>query len=49
MTEIDLQDGKLDGKLKRKPLECKKCQRVVSPRYVKCPYCGEAVERAPFA
>jgi hypothetical protein len=42
LREIDLRDGKLDGKLAREGLECPRCSRVMSVRHQKCLYCGEA-------
>ena len=43
MEEIDLRDGRLDGKISSKPLNCAKCQRRVNSRRKKCLYCGEPV------
>ena len=46
--EIDLSDGKLDGRVNRTSSACTSCDRMVSARHVKCIYCGTAVPRAPF-
>ena len=41
VREIDLSDGRLDGKVKRrKLLECSRCKRVMAPRHIRCIYCG---------
>jgi hypothetical protein len=40
VKQIDLQDGRLDGKITRTPVHCAKCGRPCSPRRVKCIYCG---------
>jgi hypothetical protein len=37
---IDLMDGSADGKLKRQIAQCPSCNRVMSPRHMKCLYCG---------
>jgi hypothetical protein len=42
IKEIDLRDGKLDGKFVPKKT-CNKCYREVAARHVKCLYCGTAV------
>lgn len=46
--EIDLSDGKLDGRVNRTSSACTSCGRMVSARHVKCIYCGTPVQRAPF-
>ena len=49
MKEIDLRDGKLDGKANPVPDLCLQCSRPVSVRSNICPYCGIRVERSsPF-
>jgi len=40
VQEIDLSDGKLDGKVKVKPKKCSKCGRPLSRRRMRCLYCG---------
>ncbi|OGV73214.1 MAG: hypothetical protein A3K19_30470 [Lentisphaerae bacterium RIFOXYB12_FULL_65_16] len=45
VNEIDLRDGKLDGKLKRSAFrKCKQCGRSLHRRHSKCIFCG-----APYA
>ncbi len=41
IDEIDLRDGKQDGKIGPVALECLECGRPVSSKSVKCMYCGE--------
>lgn len=49
MNEIDLQDGHLDGKVRRTAVTCPKCSRIISPRFPRCMYCGEMIVHEPFA
>ncbi|RVU86303.1 hypothetical protein EOL70_02315 [Leucothrix sargassi] len=44
IEEIDLRDGKLDGKLAATNT-CVKCSRVVAPRHSKCIYCGTPIKK----
>jgi hypothetical protein len=39
IKEIDLRDGKLDGKYVKKS-SCPACKRDVASRHIKCIYCG---------
>lgn len=39
-TEIDLLDGKADGKVSVRASMCTSCNRTVAPRHLKCIYCG---------
>lgn len=41
VREIDLRDGKLDGRYTPNGQECPKCGRVMSARHKRCMYCGE--------
>jgi hypothetical protein len=43
VQELDLTDGKLDGKVQHAPTECPKCGRRYSPRHARCLYCRHAV------
>lgn len=40
MQEVDLRDGKADGKISRQVTACPHCQRPVSSRRNVCLYCG---------
>ncbi|WNO08684.1 hypothetical protein [Teredinibacter sp. KSP-S5-2] len=42
IEEIDLRDGRKDGKL-AKVDTCPGCSRKISPRHIKCIYCGTKV------
>ena len=49
VQEIDLQDGKLDGKVaKQQKPACSQCGRTLIGSRPVCLYCGAAVERGPF-
>lgn len=47
-TEIDLRDGKADGKITAHPLRCPNCSRVSNSRHQKCLYCGQEFEGSLF-
>jgi hypothetical protein len=40
VQDIDLSDGKLDGKVAQNVGECPKCKRTLSRRNRSCIYCG---------
>jgi hypothetical protein len=44
IQEIDLRDGKLDGRLRSPAIHCPSCSHLNSPRRRKCLYCGEVLE-----
>jgi hypothetical protein len=52
VREIDLRDGKLDGKLGGKPAAstkaCASCGRPNGPRRQACLYCGSVLPEDPF-
>lgn len=49
IQEIDLRDGKLDGKVsKQQNPTCPECNRTLIGRHQMCLYCGAAVARDPF-
>ena len=49
MQELDLSDGKLDGKVAQPAGTCGSCNRVMSARYKRCIYCGgESLDVRPF-
>jgi hypothetical protein len=41
IIELDMQDGQKDGRIRKKPLQCRKCGSGVSYRFKKCMICGE--------
>lgn len=49
MTDLDLSDGRLDGKHRHEPRSCPNCGKAIGPRFSKCIYCGQLVEETPFA
>ena len=49
INEVDLSDGKLDGKVRKTPVSCPRCGRTISPKFPKCMYCGQAIVHDPFA
>lgn len=51
VAEIDLRDGKLDGRVAKEAREidtCPKCNRPVGRKRPTCLYCGSALIRDPF-
>ncbi len=40
VQQIDLRDGRADGKISKTVAKCPKCGRTMSPRHKKCLYCG---------
>ena len=40
VTEVDLRDGTLDGKIITPPKKCSGCHRLISRRHRRCIYCG---------
>lgn len=40
MKDIDLRDGKTDGKIKGQVTKCQNCGRAVNSAHPKCVYCG---------
>ncbi len=49
VNDLDLSDGKLDGKVRRSAGECGKCGRKVARRFPRCIYCGTVMQQDPFA
>lgn len=41
VREIDVSDGRLDGKQTRPPVECPECHRTTGARRPACIYCGK--------
>jgi hypothetical protein len=50
VREIDLSDGRMDGKVGSTVGVCPTCNRTMSERHRRCIYCGaESPNRKPFA
>jgi hypothetical protein len=47
VTQIDLQDGRLDGKVTKPIVNCSKCKGTISPKFNRCLWCGEPVPAQP--
>ncbi|HNQ23489.1 MAG TPA: hypothetical protein PKK06_10385 [Phycisphaerae bacterium] len=47
--DLDLSDGKLDGKVRKPAVTCPKCNRTIGARFPRCMYCGQPVVHDPFA
>jgi len=45
ITDIDIRDGRKDGKITGRPTSCPKCARPAHTRQRTCPYCGEALSK----
>lgn len=45
IAEIDIRDGRKDGKILGKPTTCPKCTRPTHSRLRSCPYCGTALDK----
>lgn len=49
MTTIDMEDGKLDGRVApTPPVPCPKCQRTLAKNRPRCLFCGEPIAVDPF-
>ncbi|MGB0744852.1 MAG: hypothetical protein ACPGSB_10045 [Opitutales bacterium] len=49
ISELDLEDGKYDGKKETKSFrECPSCRRNINKNHTKCFYCGEVLLSQPF-
>ena len=49
MTDLDLEDGKYDGKVARVPFkECPNCGRKNAKKHPNCMYCGQVLLMEPF-
>jgi hypothetical protein len=42
ITELDGADGVVDGRIRRAPVRCSKCDAMVSLKFNRCLFCGEA-------
>lgn len=49
VREVDLSDGRLDGRVAPEAKSCSSCGRAMSTRHVKCLYCGgDNLQTKPF-
>ncbi len=48
INDIDLSDGKLDGKVRKPVVACPKCGRKIAKRFPNCMYCGQPILHDPF-
>ena len=48
VQQLDLMDGKLDGRIKGTPVDCPDCQRTLHQKHRKCLYCGFTLEQSGF-
>lgn len=48
IQEIDLRDGKLDGKLSKEVQRCPACSRNNKSSRATCMYCGGPLDQKPF-
>jgi hypothetical protein len=49
VNDLDLSDGKLDGKVRRQATVCPNCNRNVARRFARCIYCGTPMGTAQDA
>jgi hypothetical protein len=50
ITAVDMQDGRMDGRVAAAPPQsCPQCGRVLSRRHAHCIYCGAVTNNNPFA
>lgn len=48
IQEVDMRDGTLDGKNRRKAVQCPSCGHTVSARHPACLYCGQVIDDSLF-
>ncbi len=47
--EVDMRDGRLDGKVGKEIKKCGNCGRTMNPRHASCLYCGaQKLSVSPF-
>lgn len=44
IAEIDIRDGRQDGKITGQPIACPQCGRTAHTQLHACPYCGSVLE-----
>ena len=48
IKDLDLSDGRLDGKVRASVKQCPSCDRPLSNKHTTCMYCGSEIEADPF-
>jgi hypothetical protein len=48
VEELDLRDGKLDGRVQGTPIDCPDCARPLHQRHRRCLYCGFSLPHSGF-
>jgi hypothetical protein len=46
--EIDMRDGRADGKMTATPVKCPTCSRTCNSKHHQCLYCGQLFEKPLF-
>jgi hypothetical protein len=41
VTDLDAQDGSVDGRITRPPVRCSKCSAMVCRKFNRCLFCGQ--------
>jgi hypothetical protein len=41
VTDLDAQDGAVDGRITRPPVRCSKCGAIVCRKFNRCLFCGQ--------
>ena len=49
MNDLALSDGRLDGKVRKGAVSCRRCGRTISRRLPKCICCSQPIVHDPFA
>lgn len=44
VRQLDMLDGKMDGRMRPKLRECPECQQTLSQKHLRCLYCGHEPE-----
>lgn len=49
INDIDLSDGRLDGKVRKPAVACPTCHRTIARHQARCMYCGQQIMHDPFS
>ena len=47
-AEIDIRDGRSDGKISAVPVKCPSCERIINSKRLRCMYCSQELEQPIF-